>query len=192
MPLPRFTRLPAEERRQILEVAQHAFATDGTEHASYNQIIAAAGISKSSAYNYFDGRDDLLHTVLDDIAVRLAAALGPWRRIDDHDEFWAAIHAAGTALGAHLAEHPDDLALIDPAFLLREQGTFAGWVADVVDNGVANGIVTADCDRDLLVAATAAVIRAGDAWAADQLRAGRSPDQEQPWSLVRNLWGARA
>ncbi|WP_280267883.1 TetR/AcrR family transcriptional regulator [Nocardia wallacei] len=192
MPLPRFTRLPAEEQRRILDVALRAFARDGVDHASYNQIIAAAGISKSSAYNYFDGREDLLYAVLDDVAARLSAVLGRWERVDSAAEFWHAIETVEARLSAHIADHPADLALIDPAFLLREQGAFISWITDFVDNGAAIGIVTADCDRDLLVAATAAVLRAGDAWGAQQLRDGRVPDQDQVWALIRNLWGAPA
>ncbi|RDI49599.1 TetR family transcriptional regulator [Nocardia mexicana] len=171
-------------------MALQAFARDGVDHASYNQIIAAAGISKSSAYNYFDGREDLLYAVLDDVAERLAAVLGTWEHTESAPEFWRAIKTVEARLSAHIAEHPADLALIDPAFLLREQGAFMSWIADFVDNGAAIGIVTTVCDRDLLVAATAAVLRAGDAWGAQQLRDGRVPDQDQVWTLIRNLWGA--
>ncbi|MFE3542261.1 TetR/AcrR family transcriptional regulator [Nocardia sp. NPDC059177] len=190
MPLPRFTRLPAEEQRRILDIAQLKFAEDGVDHASYNQIIAAAGISKTSAYNYFDGREDLLYTVLDDVAARLAAVLGTWHYADNAAEFWWAVHTVEARLIDHIATHPADLALIDPAFMLREQSVFLAWIAELVDNGTAIGVVTVDCDRELLVTATAAVIRAGDVWGAAQLRAGRTPDREQAWTLVRNLWGA--
>ncbi|MFI2476767.1 TetR/AcrR family transcriptional regulator [Nocardia xishanensis] len=189
MPLPRFTRLPADEQRRILEVAQRVFAEDGIDSASYNQIIAAAGISKSSAYNYFDGREDLLYTVLDDVAARLAEVLGTWQRVADDDAFWTQLTTVEQRLRAHVQTRPADLALIDPAFLLREQGAFQSWIADFVDNGVAIGIITVAADRSLLVAATAAVLRAVDGWGAAELKAGRVPDPEQPWILLRNLWG---
>ncbi|MBL1076495.1 TetR/AcrR family transcriptional regulator [Nocardia sp. 2] len=189
MPLPRFTRLPTAEQRRILDVAQRAFAADGIEAASYNQIIAAAGISKSSAYNYFDGRDDLLRAVLDGVAARLTEALGPWTKVATPAEFWQQIKAAEFRLRAHIDTRPEDLALIDPAFLLGAQSTFVAWIRDLVDNGAEIGLVTVECDRDLLVQATAAVIRAGDAWAAAALREGRDLDPDQPWNLIRNLWG---
>ncbi|WP_067835069.1 TetR/AcrR family transcriptional regulator [Nocardia lijiangensis] len=189
MPLPRFTRLPADEQRRILDVAQRMFAEDGVETASYNQIIAAAGISKSSAYNYFDGREDLLYTALDDVAARLSEVLGAWQRVADDAEFWSQLKIVERRLRAHIETHPADLALIDPAFLLREQGAFRSWIADFVDNGIAIGLITLEADRSLLVAATAAVLRAVDGWGAAEMKAGRVPDPEQPWLLLRNLWG---
>ena len=189
MPLPRFTRLPAEEQQRIVEAARAVFAADGIDHAIYADIIEGAGISKSSAYNYFDGRDDLLGIVLDEVAGRLRTVLGTWEPVADAEAFWFALGDATTRLDHHAAEHPDDLALIDPAFLLRMQGGFIGWVGDVVDNGIEIGIVTVECERDLIVWATAALMRAGDAWWADKMKAGIVPDYEQQWRLVRGLWG---
>ncbi|TSE00247.1 TetR/AcrR family transcriptional regulator [Skermania sp. ID1734] len=189
VPLPRFTRLPDAERRRILDVATRFFAEEGVDHASYNQIIAAAGISKTSAYNYFDGREDLLNTVLDDVGSRLGSVLGTWQPVETAAEYWSALAAVGDQLRRHVAENPNDLALINPAFLLREQGAFLVWINDFVDNGVKIGLITVRCDRELLVSATAAVLRAGDARGAAQLRAGVEPDEEQLWVLIRNMWG---
>jgi AcrR family transcriptional regulator len=189
MPLPRFTRLPVDEQQRIIAAARAAFAAEGVDRATYAGVIDAIGVSKSSAYNYFDGRDDLLGIVLDDVAARLRAALGPWERVSDQAAFWSELTEATGRLEAHAASHPDDLALVDPAFLLRMEGGFTGWVRDVIDNGAEIGLVTVICDRDLLVRATAAVLRAGDAWAVEQLRAGRAPDYDQTWALMRQLWG---
>lgn len=120
--MPRFARLPPPEQRRILDAATQVFAEDGVDHASYNRVIAATGISKSSAYNYFDGREDLLHAVLDDVAARLSAVLGHWPKAADPKDFWFQIRSLGANLETHIAGHPNDLALIDPAFLLRSQG----------------------------------------------------------------------
>lgn len=190
MPLPRFTRLPADEQKRIIEAARAAFAADGFSQATFAEVIGATGISKSSAYNYFDGRDDLLGVVLDEVADRLRSVLGAWDPVSDAESFWAALAEATARLERHAAEHPDDLALIDPAFLLRMQGGFIGWVGDVIDDGIQIGLITVTCDRDLLVRATAAVLRAGDAWWAEQMRVGKIPDYDQQWTLIRNLWAA--
>lgn len=190
MPLPRFTRLPVDEQKRIIAAARAVFAAEGVERATYSDVINATGVSKSSAYNYFDGRDDLLGVVLDDVADRLRTVLGPWERVSDAEAFWKVLAGATSRLEQHAFEHPEDLALIDPAFLLRMQGGFVGWVADAIDNGVDIGLITVACDRGLLAHATAAVLRAGDAWWAEQMRAGERPDYEQQWTLIRNLWGA--
>lgn len=192
MPLPRFTRLPVDEQQRIVDAARAVFAADGVDHATYADVIQGAGISKSSAYNYFDGRDDLLGIVLDEVAGRLRSVLGTWEQVADPDAFWASLAEATTRLDRHAAEHPDDLALIDPAFLLRMQGGFIGWVGDVVDNGIAIEIITVDCERDLIVWATSALLRAGDAWSAERMKVGLTPGYEQQWRLIRGLWGVPA
>lgn len=190
MPLPRFHRLPDEEQRRIIGVARGIFARDGVDGASYKAIIDASGISKSSAYNYFDGREDLLYAVLDDVGDRLAEVLGWWAPTDTAEAFWTEFDVIAARLHQHVDAHPDDLALIDPAFMLREQSRFMVWIREAVDNGIDIGVITVDVDRDLLVAATAAVLRAGDGWVAARLREGSEPDVEQTWILIRSLWGA--
>ncbi|MEO7125866.1 MAG: TetR/AcrR family transcriptional regulator [Nakamurella sp.] len=190
MPLPRFTRLPADEQQRIVDAARAVFAADGVDQATYAEVIRSAGISKSSAYNYFDGRDDVLGIVLDEVADRLRAVLGKWEPATTPEAFWDALANATTRLESHAASHPDDLALIDPAFLVRMQGGFTGWIGDVIDNGIEIGLITVACERDLLVWATAALLRAGDAWMAAKMKAGTAEDYEQQWRLIRGLWGA--
>ncbi|HPE12729.1 MAG: TetR/AcrR family transcriptional regulator [Actinobacteria bacterium] len=190
MPLPRFSRLPADEQRRILDAARAAFAAIGPDRATYADVIASTGISKSSAYNYFDGRDDLVDAVLDDVADRLRSALGTWDPQSDAASFWAQFAAITARLEQHLATQPDDLALIDPAFLLRVQAGFRDWIAAVIDNGIEIGVITVDCDRDLLVTATGALLRGIDAWWLDRTKSGSTPDPHQAWLLLGNLWGA--
>ena len=109
MPLPRFTRLPSDEQKRIVDAARAVFAADGVDHATYSEVIRGAGISKSSAYNYFDGRDDLLDIVLDEVADRLRAVLGDWDRVSDSEAFWGALSEATTRMEQHAASHPDTM-----------------------------------------------------------------------------------
>lgn len=205
-PLPRFHRLPHERQSAILGVAREHFAEHGPENASYNKIIEAAGFSKTAAYQYFDGRDDLLAAVLDDVLTRLLGALGPWTPQPDPAAFWARLDAGAGALAAHLHGHPQDLALAEAAISFAGShddgqsgdgvsdsvggagGPWLGWFEAVVADGQRLGVVRADLDRGLLVAATAAVVRAADSWALRELHAGREPDSGQLWSLLRGLW----
>ena len=48
-----------EKERQILDGAAAAFSRDGYEGASMSGIAAAAGVSKGTLYNYFDGKKAL-------------------------------------------------------------------------------------------------------------------------------------
>ncbi|MFJ3927359.1 TetR/AcrR family transcriptional regulator [Streptomyces sp. NPDC090022] len=212
MPLPRFERLPRERQELILGVARRHFAEYGTEGASYNKIIEAAGFSKTAAYHYFDGREDLLAVVLDEVLERLLAALGPWVPAADEAEFWGRLDAGGGALAAHLREHPDDLALADAAIGRTHGGPWTGWFDALVADGQRLGVIRTDVDRGLLVAVTAAVVRAADAWALARMRepggeavrhgaaereAADGPAEReaaereagaQLWTLLRGLW----
>ncbi|MCX5582056.1 TetR/AcrR family transcriptional regulator [Streptomyces erythrochromogenes] len=192
MPLPRFDRLPAERREHILGVARRHFAEHGAEGASYNKIIEAAGVSKTAAYHYFDGREDLLTAVLDGVLDRLLDALGPWEPARDEGDFESRFAAGATALGAHLGGHPEDLALADAAIGRASGGPWLDWFGALVADGRRLGLIRTDVDPSLMVAATAAVIRAADAWAL--ARRATAPDPGGPsgqlWTLLRGLWGA--
>ncbi|WP_218952128.1 TetR/AcrR family transcriptional regulator [Amycolatopsis anabasis] len=189
MPLPRFTRLPGDRRAEILRTAREMFAEHGPDTASYNKIIAAAGISKTAAYHYFDGREDLLSAVLDDLLARLHGSLGPWREAASPAEFWRGLRDGFARLHGHLAERPDDLALVDVALARVPDHRFDAYLGALIDNGRALGVIRADVDRELLLAATAAVFRVLDNWMlarpdapADALR--------QAWGLLAGLWSA--
>ncbi|MGW6983455.1 TetR/AcrR family transcriptional regulator [Streptomyces sp. NPDC054932] len=200
-PLPRFHRLPAERQEAILGVARAHFAEHGPEAASYNKIIEAAGFSKTAAYQYFDGREDLLSAVLADVLDRLLGVLGPWTPTRDEAEFWARLEAGSHALVVHLRAHPDDLALADVAVGRARGGAWLGWFEAVVEDGQRLGFIRTDVDRSLLAGATAAVMRAADEWALSALRAAQQeapggtaapPGSAQVWSLLRGLWSAGA
>lgn len=194
MPLPRFLRLPSEQRRSILDVARHHFASHGPNTASYNKIIDDAGISKTTAYQYFDGRDDLLGAVLSDVQDRIAEMLGDWPPAPSEEAFWVQLKRVGAQLHHHLASTPDDLALVDAAADKAESDVMspgAIWLERVIENGRDLGIVRDDTDPDLLLEATAAVLRSIDQWAIARLRINPkvSPSEhEQGYRLLAALW----
>ncbi|WP_326586132.1 TetR/AcrR family transcriptional regulator [Streptomyces sp. NBC_01294] len=201
MPLPRFDRLPAERRELILGVARRHFAEHGTEGASYNKIIEAAGVSKTAAYHYFDGREDLLTAVLDGVFERLLDALGPWVPARDEADFRAWFAGGSAALAAHLRDHPEDPALADAAIGRTHAGPWPRMVRRPGQpDGQRLGMIRTDVDHGLLVSATAAVIRAADAWALARMTTERvlpeaadfPEDGEAPaqlWCLLYGLWG---
>jgi len=94
-PLPRFEKLAPAKRRLILDAAAAEFAEHGFEGASFNRIIAAAGISKGAMYYYFADKADAYGAVLDDVLVRMAEAVADVPEPADPEGFWAMI-AAGT------------------------------------------------------------------------------------------------
>lgn len=66
MPQPRFSRLSAAQKEQLLSTARRIFARDGYHNASYNQMLQEMGLSKSSAYYTFADKMDVYQTVVAD------------------------------------------------------------------------------------------------------------------------------
>jgi len=73
MPRARFFHLAPQARGRLLRIATRQFAERGLEGASLNEILAEAGVSKGAYYYYFDDKDDLLATVLEDAVDQLLA-----------------------------------------------------------------------------------------------------------------------
>lgn len=186
-PLPRFERLPAGTRAAILAVARAHFAREGFEAASYNRIIAEAGISKTSAYHYFDGKADLYAAVLADVAERLGAVLDGWAPARDPDELWGRLRSTSRALLAHLGSHPEDRALLAAA--PRSPTPAASpWVRALVADAVRLRILPTE-EQELMTAATEAVLAAVDGYALARPERAEELADRVPELLAR-LWGA--
>lgn len=187
MPSPRFSRLSPERRARILGVARQHLAR-GAGSSSYNRIIADAGISKTTAYLYFDGKDDLVAEVWRDLAARLSEVIGPWRPVSSPAAFWAQLGETSDALHRHLMDHPDDLALLGQGAGDAEHAEGQAWFTAMLDDGTANGVIRDDIDRPLLLAATRAVFRVADAYVLAGLLGGQPVDPDSAWQLLRGLW----
>jgi TetR/AcrR family transcriptional regulator len=61
-----FDKIPDEKRQKILKIATKEFAKKGFTASNINVIARNAGISIGSMYNYFNTKEDLFLTVIDD------------------------------------------------------------------------------------------------------------------------------
>lgn len=66
--MPRIVRHPELRRGEILDCAQALFLTRGYDHASLNDVIAAAGLSKGAFYHYFASKEALLEALAERLA----------------------------------------------------------------------------------------------------------------------------
>ena len=177
MPSKRFSKLDTAKQRQILEVAGLEFSTHGYDAASYNQIIAGAGVSKGAMYYYFEDKADLYATVLRDCVTRFLVFLGPLPEVESATGFWMAVeemYVRGmrfyeidrTAIGltrslAGAVVHGDTAA---PIAELRE--VTEAWMAGLVATGQRLGAVRTDVPTDLLLAVAVSVSDGIDLWLA--------------------------
>ena len=188
MSLPRFDRLPAARREHILGVARKHLARDG-EQCSYNAIIAEAGISKTSAYLYFDGKDDLTAEVYRDLARRLRAVIGAWQPCPSPDAFWSRLESTSLALQRHLAEHPEDARLLTrPGALNGAEEFDRTWFTDLVRDGQRLHVVRQDVQENLVVDATRALFRVFDLHALREAAQGGEWNQTAAFVLLRSMW----
>ena len=77
------------KRASLMEAAMEEFAERGIESASYNKIIERSGLSKGTVYYYFENKDSLLLTVLDEICGRFHHAIGSLELPDTKEKYWA-------------------------------------------------------------------------------------------------------
>ena len=54
---------PSEQRQRILQAAARVFAERGYHGTSVRDLAAEVGLSPSSLYNYFPGKEDILHAL---------------------------------------------------------------------------------------------------------------------------------
>jgi AcrR family transcriptional regulator len=65
-----------ERRDQILDAAVRCFARTGFHATGIADVIAEAGMSAGGVYRYFDGKEALIHGVVERLLERLQGALG--------------------------------------------------------------------------------------------------------------------
>lgn len=74
MALPRFHKLPAERKHQLIAAAAAEFAARGYKGAVLSSIAEKSDMGKTSFYYYFADKADLCATVLDEAWQRLSAS----------------------------------------------------------------------------------------------------------------------
>ncbi len=114
MALALFYELSAAKQTRILEAAQAAFAANGYEAASTNQIIKAAGIAKGSLFKYFKNKEMLYLDVVFQAIERMTADLTAVFEATSDDVFERLV-AYSEAEFSWYVEHPEAYAVIQSA-----------------------------------------------------------------------------
>lgn len=55
----------AERRKEILDVAERLFCTNGFDNTSTNDILAEIGIARGTLYYHFRSKEDILDAMID-------------------------------------------------------------------------------------------------------------------------------
>lgn len=81
-------RLDDSKRARLIGAAVQEFTERGFEAASYNKIIERSGLSKGVVYYYFDNKEALLRTVLEDACGRFVQNMGFLKLPETQEEYW--------------------------------------------------------------------------------------------------------
>lgn len=165
----RVGRPKASSRETLAEAACELFLERGFEATSIADITTRAGVSRSSFFNYFGSKSDILWSGLDERLAALEARL----ESDDTPDASSAVRSAILALAAEFAPDSLALAIVNATAmgleveLTREASTRRARVARVVAARLSRG----GADRLHAEVAGAAwggaVLAAVEAWAHD-------------------------
>lgn len=72
-----FEEIRSEKRALIMETALKLFANQGYSKTSISQIAREADISKGLMYNYFDSKESLLKSILNELADEFSKNIDP-------------------------------------------------------------------------------------------------------------------
>ncbi|MDR2180858.1 MAG: TetR/AcrR family transcriptional regulator [Synergistaceae bacterium] len=99
-------RLDDTKRARLIDAAIEEFADHGFDAASYNKIIERSGLSKGTVYYYFDNKDSLLATVLEEICQRFSKAVGDLPLPETKEEYWSTDWEYHRRVGRFFSENP--------------------------------------------------------------------------------------
>ena len=126
---------PAPTREVILDTAERLFAARGVEGVAVRDLAREMGITASSLYNHFPGKQALYDAVLE-------RGLGPIVDVVAGQDGLEPerVHATLDRLTAHLARHPHLARLLQRALLEESpavQALLERWIGSLYREGIA-------------------------------------------------------
>lgn len=103
------TAAPTSARNAVVAAALDLFVAQGFEATSVEQIAQAAGVSRSTFFRQFGGKDDVVFSDHDVLLTQLRVFLDDARRGRDASQRnpWATACAASVEVFRHFAAEPD-------------------------------------------------------------------------------------
>ena len=142
------TRLPAaRRRRQLLDVAQEAFADAGFHGTSMDDIADAAGVTKPVLYQHFPSKRDLYLELLEDVGQQLLEAITA--ATDDATTPRRQVEVGFAAYFTFVAANVSAFRLLFGSGARRDEEFDAAVtrVTDAIGDAIA-GLIAADIDHE--------------------------------------------
>lgn len=157
-------------RLSLARVAFEKFCLQGFGRVTFDELAAAAGVSRSTFLRHFRTKEDAVLFVFDPLGEAVAAALASPGDVSSSDRLPSAIHAAASQLVGTTPELLAVMNLVEATPELRA-GLFAkqaSWIATALPNALASDSGEgATADEARLACGFACLIVALRSWAAD-------------------------
>jgi TetR/AcrR family acrAB operon transcriptional repressor len=154
-PVSRKTEQSDNTREALLSKCLHLFAQRGFSSTSVDDIARAAGVTKGAIYWHFAGKDEIFHAILNRIRAQWQEVVHvPVSTRSDPQAQLARLFDAYAQL---FRESPDICLFLQQVVLDRQNKPFAAevakvfattarFIARIVDEGKARGVMNADVD----------------------------------------------
>ena len=135
-----------EVRSAILSAAREEFLRKGFKGASIRSVAAAAGVSKSNLYNYFQGKEDILRALCGPASARVRDLLAVFETVEHgasfRDEAFLGRFSGEISRGVSgfLKSHGQELALILEAGEGTEYALLRAGVVDALESHLIEGL----------------------------------------------------
>ncbi len=164
------TRRGRESRDRIVECAAELIAERGVEHTGLDDVLAAAGVSKSQLYHYFADRDALVEeaiarrcTQVQEALTRLFAGLDSLAELQRRLDGFVVIYEQSLA-GCPLGRIASEVAGRHEGAQRQVETAFAAWqelFADLFTRLRQGGNLRSDADPAVLATALLAALEGG-------------------------------
>lgn len=176
----RSRKIDDEKRAALIDAAMEEIAANGIDGASYNRIIERSGLSKGVVYYYFENKESLYLTVLDEVERQFLSSVGRLKLPETREEFWTACRMYYEKAIRYGAEN---LGLVKVVRNLIEPGTgmkgsaemrenfrrVERWTANLLKRGQDLGAIRKDVPPDLLRSILQAMGHTMDSWLFEHL-----------------------
>lgn len=193
----------AAKRNEILDIAQRLFYTRGYENVSIQDLLNELGISKGAFYHYFDSKPALLEAMIERMRDQAEAlilpivndpdlpALAKLQRMFDAANRWKVARKDVVFAFVHVW-YMDENALVRQKTTASMNRRMAQWLAEIIRQGVAQGVMTADNHQHLAEVVLTLIVGLGDAVAGALLALLASPTPAQRKDCLRDMQAATA
>lgn len=138
-------------KKEILDVAERMFCTNGYDNTSTNDILAEIGIARGTLYYYFTSKEDILDGIIDRIIeeiVRKVSAIAMNEEIPVLERFTAAVLSANvdTEVGDMILEevHKPQNALMNQKMNQRLLSEITPFFVKIIKDGIAEGMMQSE------------------------------------------------